>query len=307
MNEAEFKRAYAQIEADVTASDELKARTKALLRAEELPAKSASPRVGDPRGSKAAAWRWRPAIAACLAVVVGVGLLAAAGSFERVAMLLSGNSFSLAAYAEEAPDGAADLGFDRFHPTRTSAGYLYDAASDAVDFSVVTVSRYYAFDMSVAGKNVESVAYSIDGEGVSYGSWKSSQGSEGEVAEETSNSFTVPFDDGRQVVREIGLNYVLDEEERVEFDRCYQSGDADAMEALLAKCDAKRLANVTIGATATFADGSSAAKAYGLVPAEGFETMYRAYLTQLPSASDAEAWASLAGEPALFALVEKGR
>ena len=63
----------------------------------------------------------------------------------------------------------------------------------------------------------------MEGEGISYGSWKSGHGSEGDAAEETSQSFTIPFDGGKPVVREIVLNYALDEDEKAEFDRLYDA------------------------------------------------------------------------------------
>ncbi|MEG0461787.1 hypothetical protein [Gordonibacter sp.] len=293
MNEDEFRQSYAQLEEGIKASEELKYRTKKSLgRAARFPA-------------------GKIAFAACLAVFAGVGLLFGTGALEKIGATLAGNTFALVAYAEESPTdggGHAGISLEKFHPTRTSAGYLYDASSDTVDFSVVTVSRYYSFDMTVAGKNVESVAYSIEGEGVCYGSWKSDRGSEGTVAQETSQSFIVAYDDGTQVVREIGLNYVLDEEEKAEFDRLYGTSDADGMETLLAVCDAKRLAGTSITATATFADKTSQTKSYGFEAAEGFEGMYRAYLSQWATdPQDTGSWASLAGEPSLFNLVEKSR
>lgn len=325
MNEDEFRRSYAQLEEGIKASKELKRRTKESLGLEEAlgekrkpsPMRGASPAPRDHAssrrlrgGASALSPAWRTAFAACLAVVAGVGLLFGTGAFDRIGSALAGNSFALVAYAEESSAGAnapAGIGLEKFHPSRTSAGYLYDATSDTVDPSVVTVSRYYSFDMTVTGKNVGSVAYSIEGDGVSYGSWKSDHGNEGNVAEETSKSFAVPYDDGKQVVREIGLNYVLDKEEKAEFDRLYAANDADGMETLLATCDAKRLAETTITATATFLDGTSQAKSYRFEPVDGFESMYVAYLTQLGDAGDTEAWESLAGEPSLFELVEKGR
>lgn len=252
---------------------------------------------------------FRTAFAACLAVAAGVSLLFATGTFERIGGLFAGNSFSLVAYAEEptATGERAGITLDMFHPSRTSAGYLYDASSDTVDSSVVAVSRYYAFNMTAIGRNVESIAYSIEGEGVSYGSWKSTQGNEGAVSDDTSKSFVVPYNESEPVIREIRLNYVLEDDEKAEFDRLYAANDPDSTEILLAECDAKRLRDTTITATATFLDGTVQTKSYGFSPIEGFENRYRAYLTQLTDTGDTESWASLAGEPALFQLVEKSR
>ncbi|WP_165053660.1 MULTISPECIES: hypothetical protein [unclassified Adlercreutzia] len=325
MNEGEFRRAYARIEENVRASDELKRRTRQALGLPDKPeAKNASTsarKMNAPRrrriptrkpngGAIIPSSAWRTALAACLAIIAGVGLLFGACMPDRIGAALSGNSFSLIAYAEEpsrAGDDSAGIGLEKFYPSRTSAGYLYDATTDTVSRDVVAVSRCYVFDMTVAGRNVNTVEYSIEGEGVSYGSWKSSQGSEGTLAEESSNSFVIPFNDGEPVVREIRLDYVLDDEERGRFDSLYETDDADGMETLLATCDAKRLANVTVIATATFSDGTSRTKSYGLEPAEGFEGMYRACLSQLPDSAGAEAWTSLSGEPSLFNLVEKVR
>lgn len=325
MNENEFRRSYAQLEEGINASEELRRRTKESLGIAETPEenRASSPmreagpfpqRHVSPRrqrgGAIAVSPAWRTAFAACLAVVAGVGLLFGTDAFDRIGADLAGNSFALVAYAEESTAGAnapTGIGLERFHPSRTSAGYLYDAASDTVDSSVVAVSRYYSFDMTVAGKNVDSVAYSIEGDGVSYGSWKSDQGSEGGVAEETSKSFVVPYDDGKQVVREIGLSYVLDEDEKAEFDRFYEAHATSEMETLLATCDAKRLAKTTVTTTVTFLDGTSQTKSYGFEPIEGFENMYQAYLSQLTNPQDSDSWASLAGEPSLFSLVEKSR
>lgn len=325
MNEDEFRRSYARLEEDIKASDELKYRTKESLGLAKEPSRKAShsharearpalhkrsPSRKDRSGAITLPPAMRTALTACLAVAAGVGLLFGTGALDKVGAYFAGNSFALVAYAEESPAGAyapAGIGLEKFYPSRTSAGYLYDATSDTVDPSVVTVSRYYAFDMTVSGNNVESVAYSIEGEGVSYGSWKSGQGGEGRAAEESSKSFVVSYDDGRQVVREIGLSYVLDEEEKTEFDRLYAENDAYGMETLLATCDAKRLAETTVTATATFLDGTSQTKSYGFKPVEGFASMYSAYLSQLTDTEDSEAWESLAGEPSLFEFVEKGR
>ncbi|WP_281655380.1 hypothetical protein [Eggerthella sinensis] len=322
MNEDEFKRLYTQLEEDVKASEELKHRTKASLRLiEETPAKRTASRSMRPQarkrlpnqgrgGAVATLPVWKTAVAACLAVAVGAGLLYGTGAAARLGAAFAGNSFTLAAYADESTSGAnppAGIGLDKFHPSRTSAGYLYDVSSDTVDYSIVSVNRYYAFDMSVTGNNVESVAYAIEGEGVSYGSWKSGQDQEGVVEDETSNSFTVPYGDGMPVIREIGLSYILDDSEKAEFDRIYSQDSGDEMETLLAKCDAKRLDDITLTATATYNDGSVQSKSYGFKPVEGFESMHRAYLSKIGDKEDAEAWNSLADEPALFELVEKGR
>ncbi|WP_165171366.1 hypothetical protein [Adlercreutzia sp. ZJ242] len=325
MNEGEFRRAYARIEENVRASDELKRRTRQALGLPNRPeAKNDSPsarRMNAPRrrripprkpsgGAIVPSPAWRTVLVACLAIIAGVGLLFGACIPDRIGAALSGNSFSLVAYAEEpsrSGDDSAGIGLEKFYPSRTSAGYLYDATTDTVSRDVVAVSRCYVFDMTVIGRNVDAVEYSIEGEGVSYGSWKSGQGSEGSLAEESSKSFAIPFNDGEPVVREIRLDYVLDDEERSKFDSLYETDDADGMETLLASCDAKRLAGVTVIATATFSDGTSQAKSYGFDPAEGFEDMYRACLSQLPDSTDAEAWASLSGEPSLFNLVEKVR
>lgn len=317
MNENEFKRSYAQIEKNIEASEELKRRTKETL---GLAGKTVEKdNSSSARGTRLATRRsnngmfafspaWRMAFAACLAVVAGVGLLFGTGAISRIGSTFVGNSFTLAAYAEEpsASSTTAAIGLEMFYPSRTSAGYLYDTTSRMIDPGIVTVIRYYVFDMTITGNNVESVMYSITGEGISYGSWKSDQESEGDVAEETSISFVVPYEDGKQVVREIGLKYVLNEEEKAAFDQLYEVRDANEMETLLATFDAKRLARATITATATFFDGATQAKSYEFEPVNGFENAYLAYLSRSTDAEDTETWQPQ-GEPSLFELVETNR
>lgn len=321
MNEAEFRRAYAQIEDNIQASNNLKRKTKEAcgISSADQSAKYPSPVRGALQHGRTRPMSHRPtagvgvlipafktAFAACLVVTLGVALLFGVG---QAGSLFAGNSFSLVAYAEEtaAPGAHAGIGLEMFHPSRTSAGYLWDAASDTVDFNVVTVNRYYAFDMTATGNNVKSVSYKIEGEGAVYGAWQTGKEHEGRVAEGSSTSFTISYDDGDPVIREIGLSYVLDEQEKAEFDQLYEVKDYDGTEALLVTCDAKRLSNVTFKAIATFFDGTTMEKVYGFVPVEGFENMYQAYLDQLAGGEDTQAWDSLVGEPALFQLVEKNR
>jgi len=323
MNENEFRKSYAQIEDAIKASDELKRRTKKSLGISEGCKKEktdSSMRESRSTSQEHALSRksggrvitlspaWKAAFAACLAIIAGVGILFSTGLFSKTDAAIAGNSFALVAYADGSSAGsnaAVGIGFEKFYPMRTSAGYLYDAENDTTDDNTVIISRYYSFDMTVSGNNVESVAYSIEGEGVSYGSWKRGSGNEGAVSEETTTSFKIPYDDKTPVMREIGLNYVLDDTEKAEFDKVYTAKDANGIETLIATCDAKRLANTTITATATFTDGTSQAKSYTFEPVDGFETMYRDYLSRLSGTEDPEAWSSLAGEPSLFNLVEK--
>lgn len=323
MNEDDFKQAYAQIENSIKASDDLKRRTKASLSLAKKPKRreffplqrrempTFRNRVSLNRADNGAiilSPAWKMIFVACLIVVASAGFLVSTGSFDRISAIVSGNSFSLTAYAEEpSANASASTGIKLgdFYPTRTSAGYLYDVECDAVDHSTVVARRYYAFNMTATGSNMESITYSIEGEGVSYGSWKSDPGNEGNVAEETSTSFTVAYDDGKPVIREIGLNYILDEEEKMVFDRLYESDEPDEIEALLATCDAKRLETTTIAATAVFSNGAVQEKSYTFKPVDGFENTYRAYLSRLSETEDGRDWSSLADEPALFKLIEK--
>lgn len=292
MREDEFRHAYAKIEEGIAASEELKRRTKASLgmegtttapagETERGAADGGTHRVrtsADTHRRAPYAGAWRAIAAVCAAALIGIGAMLAFGALDATGPAPESNAFSLAAYADESGNAAhapVALTLDEFFPTRSSAGYLHDGQTDSVDYGVVTVSRYYAFDMSVIGTNVASVAYAIEGEGATYGSWSSDEGHRGEAVEESSTSFTIAYDDGEPVIREIGLAYVLDAEEKSAFDEAYHSGDIDGMEALLAACDAKRLAGVTVTVTATFFDGTVQTKAYTFTPVEETEDAER--------------------------------
>ena len=299
MDENEFRKAYAEMERGIVADDALKERAKSALR------------TTSPASSCAVRWRRTAAskvLAACLAVIAGVGILAGSIMLMRAPAPLSAEGFDLIAFADEAPREGAQrsvgLGIDKFHPVRSRAGYPYDQETDSTVTEVASADRYYQMDLTVGGEGISSVCYEIRGEDVSFGYWGKDGSGQGNVLEgDSASSFMVSAPEGDPTFREIRLNYVFTDEEKSEFDALYDARDVWGMETFLAKCDAARLATATLTVTATFEDGSSASKAYGFVPEDNYEVMYESYLKKLDGELG-DAWLSLADEPSLFRLVE---
>ncbi len=329
MNENEFRRAYAYLQRNVVASDELKRRTKASL---GLLEEAAERQTAAPVRSAGAQTRkrpfdrgfgktvtvlpaWKAAVATCLAVLVGVGLLAGTGSFTRIQSAIAGNTFALAAYADEGgsstPGRAIALSVEDFYPLRTSAGYYHDIENHTTDTSIVVAQRCYNFNLTCIGNNIDSIAYRIDGPDASFGSWTIPEDNQpNEVTDGTEFSIKYNTQNSSKLNRELVLSYLLGPEAKAEFDDLYKRDHDPArpeslsneIDALLAQHDAIKLSNTKLTLTATFNDGSMQEKAYRFVPCGSFENAYEAYQNTKHSESPS---GDKPDSPALFMLIEE--
>lgn len=336
MSKHDIRAAYTRIEERVSVSEDLKRRTLEAIAADEA-AQSAGARAavgGTGAADEATARRTvrpaarerrtpqrrtggtavlsRPLIAAaaCLALVVGVGALAATGSFERLTASFTGNYFELA-YADEGElsNGGMAVDIDNFFPTRTSAGYRYDLETKSADTSVAVASRTYNLNLTCTGGNVRSIAYTVEGPDATFSSWTAPDADATAVEVESSRTFTVDYtrQNPEPLVRELSLNYVLDTVSKQEFDRLYEevqgevAADDSGIEAILARCDAERLAHTTLTLTATFHDGSTQTKTYRIEPAADYAQACLTY----DEAKQAAGESGPIEAPALITLVEQ--
>ncbi|HIW76298.1 MULTISPECIES: hypothetical protein [Gordonibacter] len=336
MSKHDIRAAYARIEERVSVSENLKRRTLEAIAADEAAQRAGTQaaaggtretdettarRVARPaarerrapqRRSGGTAVLGRPLIAAaaCLALVVGVGALAATGSFERLAASFTGNYFELA-YADEGElsNGGMAVGINNFFPTRTSAGYRYDPETKSADTSVAVASRTYNLNLTCTGGNIRSITYTAEGPDATFGSWTVPDADAATIEVENGHTFTVDYtrQNPERLVRELNLNYVLDASSKQEFDRLYEeahgevAADNSDIEAILARCDAERLARTTLTLTATFHDGSTQTKTYRIEPAADYTQTCLAY----HEAKQAAGENGPIEAPALITLVER--
>lgn len=308
MNEDEFRKNYARLQERITASDDLKQKTKSMLKSCDYYEGGEPPR----RRASVIAPLWTAGIAACLVIVVGVGLMATTGMFGRIGSALSGNSFQLLAYADEGksplPGQAVAVGIEDFYPMRTSAGYYYDGETREADENIAVASRNYNLDLTCTGSNIETITYIIEGPDASFGSWAVPNADDLSSEAGRSTEFTVDYDEQNadDLVRELALDYVIDPEYKAEFDHWFnlksESGEeARHIEAILARCDMRRLAQTTITITATFVDGTTQTKVYRIQPVDDFEQSYLAYEDAKRASDDT----LQEGLPFLIELVEQ--
>lgn len=336
MNKHDIRAAYTRIEERVSVSEDLKRRTLEAIAADEAAQgtdaqaavsgagaadeatarRTVRPAARERRtpqrrtGGTAVLGRPLIAAAACLALIVGVGALAATGSFERLTASFTGNYFELA-YADEGElsNGGMAVGINNFFPTRTSAGYRYDPETKSADTSVAVASRAYNLNLTCTGGNIRSIAYTVEGPDATFGSWTVPGTNVTAVEVESSRTFAVDYasQNPERLVRELSLNYVLDAASKQEFDHLYKEAQGEVaavdsdIEAILARCDAERLEHTTLTLTATFHDGSTQTKTYRIEPTADYAQACLTY----HEAKQAAGENSPIEAPALITLVEQ--
>lgn len=243
---------------------------------------------------------------------IALGLPGLVGSND---IPVAANSFQLAAFADEGgtpANGPVALSFEEFTPTRTGAGPVYDSETGTYPGDI-QASRSYNLNLTCTGTNIASITYELQGEGVSFNNWQLTSeylesNGEPEVGTAMTNSnqdstFTVDYHDQDmsaidRVHHEICLNYVLEGSDRQAWDE-FQASTAqprvprdnmteeeiaawneasDKFELVLGQHDAEIISQAKIVITATFNDGTTAAKTYRLAPVDDFEQAYSTYL-----------------------------
>lgn len=243
---------------------------------------------------------------------IALGLPGLVGSNDIPA---AANSFQLAAFADEGgtpANGPVTLSSEDFTLMRASTGPLFDAETDSYPGPIVA-SRAYNLNLTCSGENIASITYELQGEGVSFNNWQLTSeylesNGEPEVGTAVTNSnqdstFTVDYHDQDmsaidRVHHEICLNYVLEGSDRQAWDE-FQASTAqprvprdnmteeeiaawneasDKFELVLGQHDAEIISQAKIVITATFNDGTTAAKTYRLAPVDNFEQAYSTHL-----------------------------
>ncbi|MDY3981485.1 hypothetical protein ACTQZK_10635 [Paraeggerthella sp. LCP19S3_G8] len=171
------------------------------------------------------------AIAACFALVAGVGIMAIGplvaqhDPIEDAQRGASENYFQMAAFADEGgalQKGPVALDFEDFFPVRASVGPRYDADIDSYTGDIDS-SRSYNLNLTCTGSNIASLTYRIEGEGVSFNNWQLTEAAHeakpdiGTVmaTNDQSSEFTIPYENQDMsstdsLHHEIYLNYTLD-------------------------------------------------------------------------------------------------
>lgn len=251
------------------------------------------------------------AIAACLVLAVGLGAVGMAfGLPSSLHAALFGdvddaspNSFALAAYATENPEGASGttvtLDSRDFTGGGGYSGPWYNPA-DNTFWSDEWAGYKYHFLVNCVGNNIETVTYEIEGERSYFETID--QTLTDEQRESGAHTFhytkTATFDydhqepaDGNRIV-EIYIGFPLSDS-GLEAHRWLMS-ERDSKEAQrqlsasIEESAAKEMASSQLNLTATFTDGSTQTKSYVIAPIPDFTERYLEYYDAREAFSDVE-------------------
>lgn len=255
------------------------------------------------------------------AVGVGLGALGTAAALlalsvvtrpdERQGDGAAGNWFALRAYAEGTSQGS-DTVLSSFIGTASSMG----GGDDGSWYTARSI------DLACAGSNIASVTCALEGDRVSAVGqpddpvtepwvWldalynhrdRIGQGEALPSGGDSFTSFTVAFDDlaadEEDFNRQIWVTFPTDDEVEAASTRAHADGSTDEdyarYQALLERRSANVLAGVTFSLTATFADGSTLTKRYGIAPRDDFDEVCLAHYENPEATSD----------PQLFVITE---
>lgn len=182
------------------------------------------------------------AVAACAALLIGVGLLAAGpisaalGQGGGIVSAPTDNFFQMTAFADEGTDqtnGPVTLSAEDFLIMRSSVGYVFHSDTGETDLNQAKASRSYNLDLTCTGDNVTSMTYELQGEGVKFFNWELTYEGSGATSDgptitgakgDNNNSFTVDYseqdiDTAEAVHHEIYLNYLLDDAQKALWDK----------------------------------------------------------------------------------------
>ena len=307
-------------------------RASVLDEAARLHAAGAAPTASAPAPASASATAFartrrstlarRIATGACaLALVAGVA--AASGSLTGKnpffgAKEATGNSFSLAAYASESSDEAGSsvalkrefgsmAGFQWSDNNDMESAFLEEdqpsaSADDGTGFAGVSIF----LDLSCIGENVDTLTYSIEGDGAYFyqenWNWGAPPFTVGPPSERrVQKSFSIAYDeqasDKAVVQRQLYLFFPLDEQAREVYERDgagppWREGasqgrqDAEShnswnkeLSAETMRLFAERIVEHPITLTAVFMDGSTQTNTYLIAPTSDFDEQLEAFRT----------------------------
>lgn len=262
------------------------------------------------------------AAAACLALTA---IAVAGGLAWGLPGLLSssedtGNVFFLAAYAAEGsgiqPRTAATLSADDFKGTGGSSGAFYDPDTGQFTAYDEWSGFKYGFNLECTGRNIESIAYEIEGDHAFFETIDLDKATRPSTQEEIDAGDTaiyrytksVTFDYGDQrgiqddYIYSIYLGFPVPEAAKQAMYDMRDGGDAgflfyECAKALDAEA-ARTLARCKLHLTATFEDGSAQTKSYAIVPVDDFEQRIDAYWSACRDSADRPE------PPSLFTIVE---
>ena len=239
----------------------------------------------------------RAAVAACLVIVTGFGATTVAtGLLDEKAF--AENSFALAAYAAENPNGktgepevlnADDFGWGGY------SGAYYDPDTRTFAAYDEWAGYKYGFNVTCTGNNIERVDYEIHGERAYFETIDNERASRPPTQEEIDSgdastfhyTKTTSFDytDQHSITDErtvsIYLGFPVPDDAREAFHRS-QEGTQDRhlfyeYSTSIGIAAARTLANCRLTLTATFADGSTQTKEYVIEPVADFDQQYAAF------------------------------
>lgn len=267
------------------------------------------------RGAPGAMPRRRPAkpiaVAACLILAVGLGAVGMAfGLPSSLHARLFGavddaspNSFALAAYATENPEGASGttvtLDSRDFTGGGGYSGPWYNPADDTF-WSDEWAGYKYHFLVNCVGNNIETVTYEIEGERSYFETIDQTltdeQRKNGAHTYRYTKTVTFDYDhqesaDSNRIV-EIYIGFPLSDS-GLEAHRLLMS-ERDSKEAdrqlnvSIEESAAKEMASSKLNLTATFADGSTQMKSYVIAPVPDFTERYLAYYDAREAFRDVE-------------------
>lgn len=239
-------------------------------------------------------------LAAC--VVLAVGLLAVGsavgwpGADVKNGGFASGgeNSFALAAYAAENPEGTAGktvlLDSSQFFGGGGSSGTWYNPA-DKTFWNYPWVGYKYHFFLNCTGNNIESLTYEIEGERSYFeivgGGPTTTARKDGDKEPSGYNytkSATFDYDNQQSItddrVVELYIGYPLSDSGMQALNKFRTQGYSAATEkqydTALEVGAAQEISKSRLKLTATFADGSTQTKTFVIAPIDNFEAVYSA-------------------------------
>lgn len=245
--------------------------------------------------------RFGYAAAACvaLATVLTVSGVAAAGApdapwaplVQMVSGGAQGNSFALAAYADEAgadaPDGPVRLDSSDFRGGGGYSGPWYNPADES--FWDYTWAGYkYSLNLTCTGSNIERVTYEIEGER-SYFELLDLNMASRPTDERTGDgrafhyvkSFTVDYDEQNAdtgLARSLYVGFPLSDEGLDAFSHLLSEASSDKynkqLDFAIESGAAREVSQSKLFVTATFKDGSAQTKTYTIQPVDDFDQLY---------------------------------
>lgn len=239
------------------------------------------------------------AVAACLALLAGFGVVNAMMSVSGTAPIASddnsGPSFSLVAYAAEKQDTQADggsaLSVNDFFLTAAGGGYT-SGSTESLD-----LDRTYDLNLACAGDGIAGVTYAIDGPEIYFSKWHTTDGSDTDlmfaenIVEDRSQTaaFTIDSASGNSgdIRSNLVLRYTTDDAATVDAYKNLESvshDDSASRDELSAafrqlflaeiREDAKRFSQTPLTVTVSFEDGSTQTKRYLITLVDDYEQVY---------------------------------